>query len=141
MRRREFLPALAAAAAAGQTAVQRKGRLSSTSPARAGWPQVLPWIAGTRASLGELIGGFLDQRQITFFRHDDQQVLIGQQNHLAVTIPSALPVASSVFDINAREDAAAESKCMPVVDDSVVKAGRQSARSPALPFSRQPVYG
>ena len=46
--------------------------------------------------------------------------------------PSGLETGETATRFNAREDAAAESKCMPVVDDSVVKAGRQSARSPAL---------
>ena len=107
-------------------------RTSSTSPTSTGWFQVLPSIAGNRASSVNLSGVADDERQLALFRQHQQQILIGQQHELAVAVASALPLALAVLEIDAREDAAVEAVGMPLVDDEVVEIRLQPARCPAL---------
>jgi len=45
-----------------------------------------------------------------------QQVLVGQQNELAVAAASALPLALAVLEVDAREDAAVEAEGMAFVE-------------------------
>src|SRR5712692_10187875 len=101
----------------------------------AGQHRVVPGLALDRREpreLGELIGGRLDQRQLTLFRQHQQHVLIGQQDELAVAVASALPGALAVLEVDAREDAAVEAEGMAIVHDEVVEVGLQPVRGPAL---------
>src|SRR6266849_3065010 len=100
-----------------------------------GQHRVVPGLALDRREpreLGELIGGRLDQRQLTLFRQHQQHVLIGQQDELAVAVASALPGALAVLEVDAREDAAVEAEGMAIVHDEVVEVGLQPVRGPAL---------
>ena len=97
--------------------------------------RVVPGLALDRREpreLRELVGGRRDQRQFAFFRQHQQQVLIGQQDELAVAVASALPLALAVLEVDAREDAAVEAEGMAVVNDEVVEVGLQPDRGPAL---------
>src|SRR5262245_37036733 len=80
----------------------------------------------------ELIGDRLDQRQFAFFRQDEQQILIGQENELAVAITSTLPFALAVIEVDGGQDAAVEAEGMTFVNDEIVVIGLQSVRRPAL---------
>src|SRR5580700_1928834 len=82
--------------------------------------------------LSELVGSRLDQRQLTLFRQHHHQVLIGQQDKLAVAVASALPDALAVFEVDAREYAAVEAQGMAIVYHEVVEVWLQAVRGPAL---------
>src|SRR5713226_6073850 len=63
---------------------------------------VVPGLAVERREprdLRELVGGRPDQRQLTLFRQHQQQVLIGQQDELAVAVAAALPLSLAVFEV------------------------------------------
>ena len=97
--------------------------------------RVVPGLALDRREpreLYELVGGRIDQRQLTFFRHYQQQVLVGQQDDLAVAVASALPLALAVLEVDARENAAVEAVGMTIMNDEVVEVGLQPVRGPAL---------
>src|SRR5260370_9076244 len=47
---------------------------------------LFPYTTLFRSQLGEPIGGRPDQRQLTFFRQHQEQVLIGKQNELAIAV-------------------------------------------------------
>ena len=82
--------------------------------------RVVPGLARDRrepCELGELVGSRPDQRQLTLFRQHQQQVLVGQQDELAVAVASALPLALAVLEVDAREDAAVEAEGMAFVND------------------------
>ena len=49
-----------------------------------------------------------------------------------MSIASALPLASAIFDVDAREDAAIEAECVAIVNDEVVEVWLQSCRCPPL---------
>src|SRR5215213_4887533 len=86
----------------------------------AGQHRVVPGLALDRREpreLRELVGGRLDQRQLTFVRQHEQQVLVGQQDELAGAVVSALPLAFAVFEADTREDAAVEAEGMAIVND------------------------
>ena len=82
--------------------------------------------------LSELIGRRLHERQLAVLRQHQQQVLIGQQDELAVAVASALPLSLAVLEVDAREDAAVEAERMAFVNDEVVEVGLQPVRGPAL---------
>ena len=68
----------------------------------------------------ELVGRSLNQRQFAFLGQYQQQVLIGQQDELAIAIASALPLALAVLEVDARENAAVEAVGVALVNDEVV---------------------
>ena len=107
-------------------------RTSRTSPTSTGWFQVLPSMRREPRELRELVGGRPDQRQLTLLRQHQQQVLVGQQDELAVAVASALPLALAVLEVDAREDAAVEAEGMALVNDEVVEVRLQPVRRPAL---------
>src|SRR5713226_804817 len=77
----------------------------------AGQHRVVPGLALDRrepCELPELIVGCGDQRQLAFLRQHQQHVLVGQQDELAVAVPSALPLAIAVLEVDAPENAAVE---------------------------------
>src|SRR5262249_21741146 len=86
--------------------------------------RVVPGLAldcrGPR-NLLEPFGGRPDQRQFTLLRQHQQQVLVRQQDELAVAVASALPLAIAVLKVDARENAAIEAKRMALVNDEVVE--------------------
>ena len=82
--------------------------------------------------LRELIGCRPHERKLTLLRKHQQQVLVGQQDELAVAIASALPVKVAVLEVDARDAAACESEGMAIVNDEVVEVGVQPVRGPAL---------
>ena len=92
----------------------------------------LPLDRGKPRQFCELIGGRPDQRQLTLFRQHQQQVLIGQQDELAIAVASALPFPAAVLEVDAREDTAVETEDIAIVDDEVVEVGLQPLRGPAL---------
>src|SRR5688572_26239316 len=49
-------------------------------------------------NLGELVGRGVDQRDLSLFGEHQQQVLVGEQDELAVTVASALPRARAVLE-------------------------------------------
>src|SRR5215213_5863186 len=66
----------------------------------AGQHRVVPGLAldcRDPCELRELIGGRLDQRQLPLLRQDQQQVLVGQHDELAVAVASAFPIALAVL--------------------------------------------
>ena len=81
---------------------------------------------------GELAGGGPDQRQLSLLREHEQQVLVRQQDELAVAVASAFPLALAVLEVNARKDGAVESESIAIVNDEVVEVGLQPGRCPAL---------
>jgi hypothetical protein len=88
----------------------------------------------------ELVGSRSHQRQLTLLRQHQQQVLVGQQDELAVAVPSALPPAIAILEVDAREDAAVEAEGMALVDDEVIEVGLQPGRAPsAFRRSSRPV--
>src|ERR1017187_3814906 len=100
-----------------------------------GQNRVVPGLALERREpreLRELIGDRPDQRQLTLFRQHQKQVLIGQQDELAVAVASALPLALAVLEVDAREDAAVEAEGIAIMNDEVVEVGLQPIRGPAL---------
>ena len=54
-------------------------------------------------------------------RQHKQQVLVGQEDELALTEASALPLPGTILDIDAREDGAVEAEGMTVMNDEVTK--------------------
>ena len=80
----------------------------------------------------ELIGRRTDERELTFLRDNQQQVLVGQKHKLTVAVASALPLALAVLEVDRRENAAVEAEGMPFVHDEVVEGGLQPVRCPAL---------
>ena len=101
----------------------------------AGQHRVVPGLALDRREprdLRELVGGRPDQRQFALLRQHQQQVLVGQQDELAMAVASALPLALAVLEVDAREDAAVEAEGMALVNDEVVEVGLQPDRRPAL---------
>src|SRR6266404_1966015 len=94
----------------------------------AGQHRVVPGLALDRRELRELrelVGSRRDQRQLTLFRQHQQQVLVGQQDELAVAVTPALPLARAVLEIDAREDAAVKAKGMTLVNDEIVEVRLQ----------------
>src|SRR6266540_3049561 len=87
-------------------------------------------VAGTRPSPGRCEPAV--QRQLTLLRQHQQQVLVGQQNELAVAVASALPLALAVLEVDASEAAAVEAEGMALVNYEVVEVGIQPVRGPAL---------
>src|SRR5207248_11305393 len=68
--------------------------------------RVVPGLAFDRREsreLPELVWGRPDERQLTLLREHQQQVLIRQQHELTVAVPSVLPLALAVFQVDARE--------------------------------------
>src|SRR5450432_1541480 len=85
----------------------------------AGQHRVVPGLALDRREpreLRELIGGRPDLRQHALLRQHQQQVLVVQQDQLAVAVASALPLALAILEVNAREDAAVEAEGMALVN-------------------------
>src|SRR5215213_9456191 len=80
----------------------------------------------------ELIRLRLYQRELTLFRHNEQQALIGQQDHLAVTVSLAFPLELAVLEIDARQRAAIKTVSMSIMNDEIVEPGIQFLRRPAL---------
>ena len=76
-----------------------------------------------------LVGGRPDQRKLTVLRQHQQQVLVGQQDELAVAVASALPPARAVFEVDAGEDAGVEAEGMALVNDEVVEMPSTRATS------------
>src|SRR5258705_11911102 len=67
--------------------------------------RVIPGLAFDRRyprEFCELVGGGRDKRQLTLLRQHQQQVLVGQQDELAVAVASALPLALAVLEVDAR---------------------------------------
>ena len=87
-------------------------RTSRRSPTSAGWFHVLPSIAGNRATSVNWSGSRFDQSQFPLLRQRQQQVLVGQQDDLAVAVASAFPLALAVLEVDAREHAAVEDEGM-----------------------------
>src|SRR6266852_3800469 len=82
--------------------------------------RVVPGLAIERrepCDLGELIRVRADQRQLTVLRRHQQQVLIGEQNELAVAVAPALPRALAILEVDAGEDVAVEAEGMALVND------------------------
>src|SRR5713226_5656951 len=80
--------------------------------------RVVPRLAldrGKPRELFELVWSCADERQLTFLRQHQQQVLIGQQEDLAVAVASALPLARAVVEVDAGEDVAVEAEGMAFV--------------------------
>src|SRR3990172_12634598 len=97
--------------------------------------RVVPGLALDRREpreLPELVGGRIDERQLTLLRQHEQHVLVGQEDELAVAVASALPLALSVLEVDAGEDAAVEAEGMAFVNDDVVEVGLQPFRGPAF---------
>src|SRR6266404_1127486 len=81
-------------------------RTSRRSPTSTGWFQ----SRREPRQFLELVGGRSDQRQLTLLRQHQQQVLVGQQDELAATVSSALPLALAVLEVDAREYGAVEAE-------------------------------
>src|SRR5262245_47295425 len=67
--------------------------------------RVVPGLALDRREsreLRELVGGRPDKSQLALLRQHQQQVLVGQQNELAVAVATALPLALAVLEVDAR---------------------------------------
>src|SRR5262249_45207174 len=100
----------------------------------AGQDRMVPGLAlesREPGELRELIRGCSNQGQLTVLRQHQQQVLVGQQNELAVAVTSALPLALPVLEVDACEDAAVEAEGMAFVNDEVVEIRLQPDRRPA----------
>ena len=65
----------------------------------------------------ELLRDGLDQHQIAFFRNNQQQILICQQDELTAAIAATFPLSLTFFDIDAGERAAVKSVDIPFVND------------------------
>src|SRR5262249_33884778 len=90
--------------------------------------RVVPGLALDRwesRELRELVRGRPDKSQLTPLRQHQQQVLVSQQDELAVAVASALPLALAVLEVDAREDVAVEAVGMTLVNDEVVEVGLQ----------------
>ena len=97
--------------------------------------RVVPGLALDRRGPRELrepVGGRPDQRQFALLRQHQQQVLVGQEDELAVAVASPFPFARAVLEVDASEDAAVEAVSMALVNDKVVEAWPQPFRRPAL---------
>ena len=79
-----------------------------------------------RRDFRELVGSRPDQRQFTFLRQHQQQVLVGQQNELSVAVAAALPLPRTVVQVDARKNAAVEAERMALVHDEVVEVRLQA---------------
>ena len=92
----------------------------------------LPLNRRSPRKLRKLIGPRPGQRDLALLRQHQQQILIGQQDELALSVAPALPFALAVRQVDAREDAAVEAEGVALVDDEVVEVRLQPARGPAL---------
>ena len=101
-------------------------------PTSTGWFQVLPSTAVKRASSVNLSAVADDQGELAFFRDHEQRVLIGQQDHLSLTVAAALPLPCAVREVDARENVAVEAEGMSLVHDEILEVRLQPARRPAL---------
>src|SRR5579859_4090158 len=100
-----------------------------------GQHRMVPGLALQRRKvryLCELVRGGLNQREFALFRDHQQQVLIAQQNQLALAVASSLPLARAILGVEAGENAAVETEHIAIVDDGIVKARPQPARRPTL---------
>ena len=82
--------------------------------------------------LRELVGGCPDQSQLPLLRQHQEQVLVGQQDELAVAVASALPLAVPVLEVDAREDMSVKAEGMALVNHEVVEVRLQPVGRPAL---------
>src|SRR4029453_1000292 len=92
----------------------------------------LPLDCLESCELRELVGGCLDQRELTFLRQHEQQVLVRQQHELTVAVAAALPLGCTVGQIDTGQNGAVEAERMAFVNDEVVEVRLQSSRRPAL---------
>src|SRR5262245_39496637 len=79
----------------------------------AGQRRVVPGLALQRRvprQLPELLRRRRDQRQLALLRQHQQQVLVGEQDHLAVAVAFPLPLLLAVREVDAGEDAAVEAE-------------------------------
>ena len=100
-----------------------------------GQRRVVPCLATDPRVPGDLlepIGSCSDGHQISALGQDQQQVLVGQQQQLAMAVPAALPLPASVVDVDAGKNAAIEPECMALMHDEIVEVGLQPRGFPAL---------
>jgi hypothetical protein len=96
---------------------------------------VIPRLAFNRLKpppLFEGAGRSSDEGDFSFFRHDQEQVLVFQQENLTAPVASAPPNAIARRDIHANEIASVESVYAVVPYDEIAEVGLQSIRSPDL---------
>ena len=83
------------------------------------------WVLWTVAGI---VGIWVAVALISLFAPD--MVTGSEQQHLAVPVAAALPLALAVLDVDARQDAAVEPERMILVDDEVVEVRLEAARRP-----------
>src|SRR6185503_6564622 len=91
--------------------------------------RMVPRFALYRRHFGDLrklIAAGLNECEFAFLRQHEQQILIGQQHKLAIAVASALPLALTITEIDARENAAVESERIALMDHEVVEVRLQT---------------
>src|SRR5687768_11726308 len=63
---------------------------------------------------------------------DLQQILIGQEHELSISVSPAFPLALAVVEIDTRENASVESERMAFVNDEVVEVRLETVGRPSL---------
>src|SRR5690242_13763751 len=99
----------------------------------------LPLDAWDFCDFSELIRSCADQGQLALFGNHQQQILIGEQNQLAVAVAPAFPLALTVLQIDTREDTAIKAERKPFVNNEVVEVRLEPVGSPF--FSHGPAAG
>src|ERR1043166_302574 len=72
------------------------------------------------------------ERDLALLRHYQQDIVIGQENKLAVAVAFAFPLELAVFKIDANERAAVEAKSVTFMNDKIVEPGIYVFGSPPL---------
>ena len=83
-------------------------------------------------NLAILVGRGCHEYEVALLRHDEQKILLGEQEHLAGPVTAALPDALSGLEVDGREDSAIEAVGVSFVDHVVIEVRLQPTRRPAL---------
>src|SRR5689334_5025893 len=92
----------------------------------------LAFDRGESCQFFKLIWRRVDERQFALFRHDQQHVLVWQEQQLAVAIAATLPLAPAILEVDARQQAPVEAEGVALVNDKIVEIRLQPNGGPAL---------
>src|SRR5262245_54355511 len=96
---------------------------------------MVPGLAFDSLEAGDLTvfaGVGIDQRNFAGFGNNQQQILIGQEQHLASAVAARSPGLFAVFEPYAGEKAGAEAVKVAVVHHQIVEIGADRTRGPNL---------
>lgn len=87
---------------------------------------------GAAGEFGELLGDSGDEGEFAFFGEDEEGVLRGEEEELALAIAAAFPFALAGGEVDAGEDTAVETVGVAFVDGEVVEVGFEAVGGPAF---------